>query len=252
MKDMKDTAKGRLLDAIAGLAQDVDDSRNAFYRDRRLPDTLFAALADAGLFRLWLPVELGGAGLSPPDFLEVVEAASALDGSVGWLVGNGGGAVCEVDEGRPAGQGQRILVYVPRTAVTILDTWRVSGLRATGSCDFVMADIDVAADFTHDFQAVPTSDGAIYRLPAISAFCFTVATVPLGIATGARNAFTTLATGHKRSGGAVALAQREAIQSEVGRVETLIGASRAYLRATMSDLCAEVVDGGPATEGARL
>jgi len=50
----------------------------------------------------------------------------------------------------------------------------------------------------------------------------------------------------------VPLAHREAIQSEVGRVETRTGAARAYLRATMTDLCAEVIDGGPASEGARL
>jgi alkylation response protein AidB-like acyl-CoA dehydrogenase len=43
------------------------------------------------LFRLWLPQAIGGPELSPFEFMSVVEAASALDGSVGWLVGNGGG-----------------------------------------------------------------------------------------------------------------------------------------------------------------
>ncbi len=37
------------------------------------------------------PEALGGPELSPDDFMTVVEAASALDGSVGWLVGNGAG-----------------------------------------------------------------------------------------------------------------------------------------------------------------
>lgn len=312
MKHVNSDEKCRLLEALAGLAQIVADRRNSFDRDRRLPDSVFAALAEAGLFRLWLPAGLGGAGLSPSDFLEVVEAAAALDGSVGWLVGNGGGmaraggylpassaraifadpkafvvsatgatgravptaggyrvtghwpfgsgahhgtyfaAVCEVDEGRPAGQGRRILVYVPRSAVSILDTWHVSGLRATGSCDFAMAGVDVVSDFTHDFQAVPTAEGAIYRLPPISAFSYTVATVPLGIATAARNAFTTLAVGHKRFGGSVPLAQREPIQSEVGHIEARTDAARAFLRQTMADLCAEVAGAGAASEGARL
>src|SRR5437660_5787487 len=39
----------------------------------------------------WLPHALGGPELPPFEFMRVVEAASALDGSVGWLVGNGGG-----------------------------------------------------------------------------------------------------------------------------------------------------------------
>ncbi len=59
--------------------------------DRRLSDAAFAALSEAGFFRLLLPVELGGGGLSPLDFMTVVEHAAAFDGTIGWLVGNGGG-----------------------------------------------------------------------------------------------------------------------------------------------------------------
>jgi len=79
------------LGAIHGLAPLIADHRESFDRERRLPDTVFKALADAGLFRLWLPEQVGGPELSAFEFMTVVEAASALDGSVGWLVGNGGG-----------------------------------------------------------------------------------------------------------------------------------------------------------------
>lgn len=79
------------LEALRGLAPLIAEHRAAFDRDRRLPDAVFGALAGAGLFRLWLPRTLGGPELSPLDFMRVVEAAAALDGSVGWLVGNGGG-----------------------------------------------------------------------------------------------------------------------------------------------------------------
>ncbi|MBR0874719.1 acyl-CoA dehydrogenase family protein [Bradyrhizobium tropiciagri] len=80
-----------VLEAIHVLAPLITGRRSEFDRDRRLPDEVFAALADAGLFRLWLPEALGGPELSPFDFMRVIEAASALDGSVGWLAGNGGG-----------------------------------------------------------------------------------------------------------------------------------------------------------------
>lgn len=79
------------LEVVRRLASLIARHRAAFDRDRRLPDAVFAALADAGLFRLWLPRSLGGPELSPLEFLRVVEATAALDGSVGWLVGNGGG-----------------------------------------------------------------------------------------------------------------------------------------------------------------
>ena len=81
----------RVLEAVQALAPLIAVQRSEFDRGRRLPDAVFAALADAGVFRLWLPHALGGPELSPSEFMRVVEAASALDGSVGWLVGNGGG-----------------------------------------------------------------------------------------------------------------------------------------------------------------
>lgn len=80
-----------LLDALRRLAPLLRDRRDTFDQLRRLPDDVFEALADAGLFRLWLPRAIGGPELSPFEFMSVVEAASALDGSVGWLTGNGGG-----------------------------------------------------------------------------------------------------------------------------------------------------------------
>ncbi|MGE0724763.1 MAG: acyl-CoA dehydrogenase family protein, partial [Alphaproteobacteria bacterium] len=81
-----------LLARVRALAPMVDAHRAAIERERRLPAPLFDALAEAGLFRLWLPRALGGPELSPLGFMAVVEAAAALDASVGWVVGNGGGA----------------------------------------------------------------------------------------------------------------------------------------------------------------
>jgi alkylation response protein AidB-like acyl-CoA dehydrogenase len=81
----------RYLEAIAALAPLAAESREQFDRDRRLPPAMFAALASAGLFRLWLPKALGGPELSPLEFMAVVEQVAALDGSLGWVVGNGAG-----------------------------------------------------------------------------------------------------------------------------------------------------------------
>ncbi|WP_454626561.1 acyl-CoA dehydrogenase family protein [Bradyrhizobium cenepequi] len=81
----------RYLDSIAGLAPLVAELRAQFDRDRRLPPAMFEALASAGLFRLWLPKALGGPELSPLEFMVAVEEVAALDGSLGWIVGNGAG-----------------------------------------------------------------------------------------------------------------------------------------------------------------
>lgn len=80
-----------ILETFHAISPALTAQRDDFDRGRRLPESAFAALAEAGLFRLWLPQALGGPELSPFDFMRVVEAASAIDGSVGWLVGNGAG-----------------------------------------------------------------------------------------------------------------------------------------------------------------
>ena len=80
-----------LAAGVHGLAAAVAEHRSTFDLEGRLPDHLFEQLAALGLFRLLLPTSLGGSGLSALDFMDVVEAAAALDGTIGWLVGNGGG-----------------------------------------------------------------------------------------------------------------------------------------------------------------
>ena len=84
-------AASEVVAGVDGLAGAVAEHRNDFDSNGRLPDELFAQLAKLGLFRLLLPSTLGGPGLSALEFLDVVEAAAALDGTIGWLAGNGGG-----------------------------------------------------------------------------------------------------------------------------------------------------------------
>ncbi|MCK1302103.1 acyl-CoA dehydrogenase family protein [Bradyrhizobium sp. 24] len=79
------------IEALGFIQPLIADHRAGFDRDRQLHEEVFNALAEGGFFRLWLPATLGGPELSPLAFMSVVERAAALDGAVGWLVGNGGG-----------------------------------------------------------------------------------------------------------------------------------------------------------------
>src|SRR5437868_10510758 len=90
-EDRGPTESELLAGRVAALSEMVGRDRAAFDAEGRLPDALFSELASMGLFRLWLPKALGGVELSALGFMEVVEAAAALDGTIGWLVGNGGG-----------------------------------------------------------------------------------------------------------------------------------------------------------------
>lgn len=290
------------LAAIQHLAPVIAGHRASFDQERRLPDAVFNALADAGLFRLWLPQTFGGPELSSVEFMTVVEAASGLDGSVGWLVGNGAGmsrtggylpeevarrwfadprafivsatgavgAAQKVPGGYlltgrwPFGSGAHhathfmglaspngpdgangplLCCYFERHDVTIHDTWRVSGLRATGSCDFEVRDLFVPEQCTHLFIGhEATQAGALYRLPVISAFAWTVAVVPLGIARGAMDTFVALAGRKTRMGTSALLRDRETVQSSVGRMQALHDAARAFLIQAMTELMAAIAD----------
>ncbi len=289
------------LDALEKLAPLVEEHRTSFDRERRLPDTIFRTLAEAGLFRLWLPAAMGGPELSPIEFMRVVEAASAIDGSIGWIVANGGGmsrvagylpetvgrdwfadpcafivsATGAVGSAQPVDGGYRvtgrwpfgsgsshgtrfmglaavnnspppICCYFAREQVTIHDTWHVSGLRGTASCDFEVNDVFVPADHSHDFIApVPTQPGLLYRMPGLSIFPWSITGAPLGIAGGAMTAFTKLATQNKtRLGTTTRLQDREIVQSVLGRAEAILGAARAFLAEAITELVSSLDDGG--------
>lgn len=291
-----------LLTGMRGMADLVTDLRDGFDEAARLPDVVFNHLSALGAFRMWLPTACGGPQLSALAFMEVVEAAAALDGTIGWLVGNGGGmsrcgafldadsaaAIFDDDSafvvsatgaigraehvdggfvvsGRwPFGSGashgtwfaalcavvrdgtptdEIIFVYAPRTDVVLHDNWHVSGLCATGSVDFEMRQAFVPERFTHAFQPTPRQAGNLYRLPTRSIFAWTVATVPLGLARGAVAEFVRIARTRQRRGETTPLAERELVQSQLGRVAARLSASRAYLTETMEDLLAAVEAG---------
>lgn len=149
---------------------------------------------------------------------------------------------CEVYENGNA-TGQRILVYAPHDEVIRHDNWHVSGLRGTGSGDFEFKDVFVLEHFAHPHQPEPTQPGTLYRLPTMSVFPWTVATVPLGPARGTLSEFVSLACKKKRKGDSIPLIERELVQSEVGRIVARLDAARALLRQGMSDLLNAVESG---------
>jgi indole-3-acetate monooxygenase len=55
-------------------------------RNRTLPVDLVAELAAAGVFRLWVPADLGGAEAPVADGLATIEELAYHDGSTGWCV----------------------------------------------------------------------------------------------------------------------------------------------------------------------
>ncbi len=291
------------LAAVDALRPLLEQHRASIDQDRRLPDVVFRAAAESGLLRLWLPCALGGPELTPLEFMAVVEAAAGLDGSLGWVIGNGAGmsraggylpaevaskwfaeplafvvsSTAAVGHAEPVDGGYRVTgrwpfgsgahhgtwfmglcaeplkaaeapipfcCYMPASAITLRDTWFVSGLRGSGSCEFEVKDLFVPQAHAHAFQPRPTQPNILYRIPQLSIFPWTVAVVPLGIADAALRHAVDVAASKGRQGQPQLLREREIVQSEVGQAQAQMRAARAFLVETMGDLVAELESGG--------
>ncbi|MGH9234554.1 MAG: acyl-CoA dehydrogenase family protein [Acidimicrobiales bacterium] len=84
------TARIDPVGAIRSLTEGIRSECHEIDTTRRVPTPIVDALRDADVFRLLAPVDIGGHEVDPVTFLDVVEATSHADGSVGWCVLIGG------------------------------------------------------------------------------------------------------------------------------------------------------------------
>src|ERR1700759_2857073 len=87
---MPNAASAGFIEAAKGFAPQIQASSDEIERSRRLPLPLVDAMAQAGLFRLWIPRSLGGEKTDPMTLVLVVEEVSRVDGAAGWCLGIGG------------------------------------------------------------------------------------------------------------------------------------------------------------------
>jgi indole-3-acetate monooxygenase len=80
-----DTKVHPLVEAAQTLEPRIRASADQVERDGRLPDDLVRAISETGIFRMMVPRALGGSEVDPVTQMEVLEAISRGDGSVGWV-----------------------------------------------------------------------------------------------------------------------------------------------------------------------
>jgi alkylation response protein AidB-like acyl-CoA dehydrogenase len=139
------------------------------------------------------------------------------------------------------------LVFFPRLSAKIIDTWHFGGLRGTGSHDYEVQDLFVPAQRACWFTQPPIQQGPLYHLPAIGLFGVMIASVSLGIARHALDAFVELAATKIPTRSTEPLKTKSPAQVQLGEAEGLLRAARTLLRETVREAWDTVVATGRTT-----
>src|SRR6185436_17919723 len=78
------------LETARELAPAIRRAAPEIEQTRELPRPLFEQIADAGLFHMLIPQQLGGAELDLPTYIQVAEELGKADASTAWCVNQGG------------------------------------------------------------------------------------------------------------------------------------------------------------------
>lgn len=156
----------------------------------------------------------------------------------GWLHENGEPVV---NNGGPV----IVSGVLPAAALVILDTWRVSGMRATASNDAVLDGVFIPDRFIAGGAGSGLVPGdPAESLPLLSRFGGGLASVGLGAARGALDALIALAGDKVPYGSRSPLRERVDVQTATARAFGLLEAGRAVLRQRWEATEAKVLAGG--------
>ena len=159
-----------------------------------------------------------------------------------WMVGTS----VILEDGRPrrtrAGALDTRVMFFPTSAVKVIDTWDVGGMRGTGSHDYQVSDHFVPTDYAIE-GIKPVLRGPLYALSRHSVYPVAIAAVPLGIARAALETFRVLAGSRTPQIGTMLLRDKLTTQAAVGRAEALLRAARAFLFEACDDAWATSSNG---------
>ena len=94
-------AREDLLAAVQALAPKLRAVSDDIEAARSLPEDIVQAMADAGLYRMYLPRSLGGGELDPLTYFDVIEALTQVESVAGWSVLISTGAMTITARGLP-------------------------------------------------------------------------------------------------------------------------------------------------------
>lgn len=150
----------------------------------------------------------------------------------------------------PAGRPALRMLWVPREAATVLDTWSTMGMRGTGSQDFRVDGAFVPERRSAAADAPPVQPGPLYHPRSLMAVQWTLtAANALGIARGALDDLVAIAA-EASTLDTRPLRDRPMVQARVGEAEAIVGAARAYVLEAVGRLWDELRAGAAPSDHA--
>ena len=145
----------------------------------------------------------------------------------------------------PGGAPEVRLCLVPRSEVTIHDTWRVNGLRGTGSHDWEVLDSYIPVARTNAIGIDrPWCERPAFTFPIWGLLSLGIAGVALGIGRAAIDELVRLAGEKTPIGATRRLAERGQVQEAAARAEAQLRGARAFLFEAIDDAWVTATSGG--------
>ncbi|MBL6688171.1 MAG: acyl-CoA dehydrogenase family protein [Pseudomonadales bacterium] len=288
-----------LIAAAARLVPELKTRSREIDQARQLPQDLAAGLASLGFYRLVVPPELGGLGVSPATFCRICETLAAGNGSTAWCVfigatsqylfgalpedllndmlqdpnvitsgvfadsgtaqfesrdGNPGyrvnghwrwgsgcrnaawisGGIHEVDD-----KGERInrspaltRVFFKPEEIQIQDNWHVSGMKGSGSSDYIAENVWVPAHrLAGNVEETPNASKPIYQFPKFALLGIPIGAICLGMARASLEEVIRVSKEKTPQGSRRPLALRPSLHIDMAKSDTALHAASSHFYA---------------------
>ncbi len=143
----------------------------------------------------------------------------------------------------------RTLVF-PKASATMVDIWRVVGLRGTGSDEYVVEDLFVPAGraFLRDDPRDRREAGPLYRFTGNQLYGAGFGGVAMGLAQAVIDAFLALPSAKTSRGAAKPLRENNVVQSQVAQAVARLRSARAFLHQALDEAWERVLREGEQSE----
>jgi len=142
------------------------------------------------------------------------------------------------------GQPEMRYLFVPVAEAELLDTWRVRGMRGTGTHHFAVNDVFVPTERSVlSATAQLRETGPLYRIPRTLAFASGDASVALGVGRSCLETFFDLAGAKSPRATPGLLREQPMVQAHIGQAEAQLRSGRAFLTETVREVWAAACAG---------